>query len=110
VTHGLRVLARARRELEQAGDWYDRERLGLGRTFTSAVEVLFARIAHQPLSFPLVGTVTRRARVSPYSYSVLFVVERETVLVTGIIHNHRGPNTWQSRVREKQPGAYEARP
>jgi hypothetical protein len=96
--------------LEQACDWYDSERPGLGREFMAAIEVLFGRMARHPSSFPLIGTVTRRARATPYSYSVLFVVQRDMVFVTSVVHDHRGPNTWRSRVRETHSTAYEARP
>lgn len=107
MRHEVRVLARARRELDLACDWYEGERTGLGREFIEAIEGLFERLAHQPLSFPLVGAVTRRARPSPFSYSVLFVVEGDKVLVTGLLHAHRGPETWKGRVRESHSTAYD---
>jgi toxin ParE2 len=110
MSRPLHILPAAHRDLARIRDWYEKEQAGFAAKFALEVDETMRRIADSPLAFPLFAKRTRRARLRRFPYSLCFVTTSERLLVTGVIHNHRGPNTWQSRVREKQPGAYEARP
>ncbi|MGL4421664.1 MAG: hypothetical protein ACRCZF_13435 [Gemmataceae bacterium] len=68
----FRVVARL--EFDEAGDWYEARRPGLGATFTAAVQVVLDRIAAQPDFYAVTegGDVQR------------FVVANMTVLLLGV--------------------------
>jgi plasmid stabilization system protein ParE len=62
-------------ELDEAYRWYERERAGL---FLEAAQALIARVADNPLAFPLVHRDKRRAVFRRFPYSLIYrVVEAD---------------------------------
>ena len=71
-----RVLFRpaAAAELDEAHRWYERERAGLGDEFLEAAQALVARLAENPLIFPVVHRDRRRAVFRRFPYSLIYRV------------------------------------
>ena len=87
----------ARAELIDAQDWYEGEAPGLGRRFRQAIDALTQRMSASPLQFPLVYKNVRRALLSRFPYSLLFVIEDDSLLVIACFHASRDPSHWQKR-------------
>ena len=51
----------ARTEFDEAGDWYEKERSGLGMEFMSEIQLLIQRIASTPKQFPMLYRDVRKA-------------------------------------------------
>jgi toxin ParE1/3/4 len=51
----------ARRELDQASDWYEKERVGLGVEFLAEIQILIDRITSNPEQFPILHRDVRKA-------------------------------------------------
>ena len=62
----------ARTEFDDAGNWYEARRSGLGNAFTSAVRTVLERIARQPEAFAVAWKDIREALVSGFPYCVYF--------------------------------------
>ena len=56
----------AERDLEDAEDWYESRRKGLGIEFREAIGTAFARMAESPLAHPAVCRDLRRAIVARF--------------------------------------------
>lgn len=91
----------ARREFDAAGDWYERERMGLGMAFLAEIESLLSRIAETPAQFPLVYRDVRKAVARRFPYCVYFRLRNQQVVILAVFHNARNPADWQQRA---QPG------
>lgn len=87
----------ARAEFDDAADWYEQRRAGLGAAFTVAVNVILERIAAQPDCYPQVYLDVREAIVSGYPYCIYFREEPGQVVVLSVFHTSRNPAVWQSR-------------
>ena len=87
----------ARREFDEAADYYERCRPGLGVRFTVAVRRVLQRIASDPASFPVVFADVREALVRRYPYCVYFRIDRDGILVLAVFHTSRDPDEWQMR-------------
>lgn len=67
----LRLLAAAEQEANDAFDWYQTERDGLGDEFRIEVKLALKRIVSAPLQSAVVhGSSIRRARLHRFPYSV----------------------------------------
>lgn len=84
-------------DLEEATDWYEARRPGLGGEFLRAVRALFASVAREPGQYPIARSPVRRARVRRFPYVVYFVAEPDSVVVLAVFHGRRDPRVWQSR-------------
>lgn len=91
----FRRLARA--EFDDAADWYEQRRAGLGATFTAAVQRVLDQIAAQPAFYPQVHQDVREALVPGYPYCVYYREEPTQVVVFSVFHTSRDPSIWQGR-------------
>jgi plasmid stabilization system protein ParE len=87
----------ARAEFDDAADWYEQRRAGLGVAFTAAVQRILDQIANQPDFYAQVYQDVREALVSGYSYCVYYREEPNQVVVLSVFHTARDPSIWQGR-------------
>lgn len=87
----------ARREFDEAFDWYERMEPGLGVEFENAVRAVMDRIAHNPEMHALVHKDIRKFVMKRFPYSVYYRVENEHIVVLSVFHAKRDPRIWQSR-------------
>ncbi|MBV9993063.1 MAG: type II toxin-antitoxin system RelE/ParE family toxin [Alphaproteobacteria bacterium] len=94
----IEVRPRADSEINAAAAWYERERPGLGASFTQAVMAAFASIAEQPLAYPHIRRGARRFVMRKFPYIVIYRVEGDAIVIYACIHSHRDPAHWRSRL------------
>lgn len=92
-----RLRVEAEIDLFEAALWYETEREGLGFDFDAEVHRTLERIAENPNLFPVIGRNIRRAIVDRFPYGVFFIEHEEALIVIGILHLHRAPETWETR-------------
>ena len=95
----LRVVTRPQVEVElqDAADWYDAQREGLGDQLLVCVEAAIARVARSPESCAVVHGEVRRALVRRFPYCVYYKVEDGQLLVLAVGHERRKPEYWARR-------------
>lgn len=87
----------ARAEFDDAADWYEQRRAGLGAAFTAAVQRVLDQIAAQPDFYSQVYQDVREALVSAYPYCVYYREEPGQVVILSVFHTARDPSIWQGR-------------
>lgn len=87
----------ARTEYDDAADWYEQRRPGLGAAFTDAVQLVLDRIAARPSIHAQVHRDIRKAVVSGYPYCVYNREEPGRVVIVSGFHTSRDPSLWQGR-------------
>lgn len=85
-------------EFDEAADWYEGRKNGLGEEFTAAVRRVLARIAADPDLYPEVYEDVRGALITGYPYCVYYREEPGQVLVLSVFHTSRDPSIWQQRL------------
>jgi len=93
----------ARTDLEDAVEWYERRRAGLGLEFLEAVTDTAQRIARWPQVGRLVPHVAghltaRRCPVHRITHHIVCVVAEDRIYVVAIAHNRRRPGYWTGRL------------
>ena len=87
----------ARKELDEAIDWYERKRVGLGAEFGNRVREVLARISATPELHGVVYKDIRCALVHRFPYAVFYRVKWNRVRVIAVFHCKRDPRIWQRR-------------
>lgn len=97
----LRITTEAEEELAAAAEWYETRQVGLGIELVASVERAFDAILTRPRSFPLwrKERVYRKLLLRTFPYAVIFVVQRDDVVVIAIAHTRRLPGYWMTRAR-----------
>jgi plasmid stabilization system protein ParE len=87
----------ARREFDEAADWYEQHRPGLGARFTAAVQDVFDEIATNPQRYAVVHKDVREGLVKGFPYCVYYREQRARIVVLAVFHTSRDPSLWQAR-------------
>lgn len=88
----------AEADVQEAMAWYEEKRRGLGAEFLLCLEATMERIARHPTSSRAVLGEVRRALLRRFPYSVIYVLEGETVLVLAVLHGSRNPDDLRKRL------------
>ena len=81
-------------------DWYDGQRLGLGREFREAVDAGIGRISDNPFAYQERYRGARRAPLRRFPYALWYRVAGNFVVVLACVHGSRDPRAIRARLRE----------
>ena len=95
----VRLRRAAQAEYDEAADWYESRRKGLGLRFVGAVRQALADIAVRPDSWPEVWPGVREAPVRRFPFFIYYQAFADHVMVLAVFHAARNPSVWQSRSR-----------
>lgn len=93
-----RFLAPARAELEEAVDYYEGCRPGLGVEFAAEVQEAITRILQHPLAHPRISKRSRRCRVARFLYGVIYQIRPDHIVIVAVMHLRREPSYWKDRI------------
>lgn len=85
------------RDAEEARDYLETQRLGLGHAFVERLHEVLARIGAMPEMYGVVWRNVRVARLRKFTYLVYYRVHDDRVEVLAVMHGHRDLSAWQSR-------------
>lgn len=96
----ITFLTPAERELAEAVDYYEAQRLGLGSEFVDEVWATLERIQHHPEAWQSISQNARRCRTSRFPYGVIYQIREggSEILIIAISHLHRSPDYWRNRL------------
>ena len=87
----------ARADVAEAFVWYEQQRAGLGSEFLAEIARILTTIEQHPEQHAIVRGQTRRALVRRFPYGVFYIIDRDDIAVTAVMHGRRDPLRWQSR-------------
>jgi plasmid stabilization system protein ParE len=85
-------------DIEDAFQWYEGQRIGLGIDFRSELRATIDRLAANPLLYQVIHRDTRRALLRRFPYGVFYRVYPEAIIVVAVMHGRRATRRWQSRI------------
>ena len=94
----VEFLEPARAELAEAAAFYNAESEGLGFEFAAEVKRTIERIVQFPEAWAPLSKRTRRCRTKRFPYGIVYQVREEVLLIVAVMHLHRHPDSWKSRL------------
>lgn len=98
----IEFLAPAEMEFVNAVAYYNMQSEGLGYEFASEVKRTIERVIQYPEAWHNLSKRTRRCRTNRFPYGVIYQVRDETLLIVGVMHLSRNPQTWKSRLKKEE--------
>jgi len=86
-----------RGEIDDAWDWYEQRRPGLGRDFLDEVQRMLAAITASPALYGFADADIREALLTRFPYAICYRVLADRIRVLAVYHTSRDPSGWQSR-------------
>jgi hypothetical protein len=97
----IRYHPEASKEIDEAFEWYESQRSGLGLKFINEAETTIHRILNFPKLHPLVFKNLRRGILPIFPYGVIYSIDGGSIEVYAIAHLHRMPFYWKKRLNKK---------
>ena len=97
MKYGVIVRPEAEADLLAVLAWYEEKRKGLGYDFILQVDAGIKFIERNPEAHPADYMGTRSHLVKRFPYRIIYFVEKERVIILGILHSKRGPQTAEKR-------------
>lgn len=91
------LLPGARRDFDEAFDWYAHRSADVAVQFANAIDAALAELAAEPHRFRLIDGKHHQARVNRFPFRIVFRVVKDRVLVVAIAHAKRRPAYWNDR-------------
>lgn len=86
-------------ELEEAALFYGGIEDDLGRRFSAAVATAIADIESDPQRPRKFDGKARKVRIKRFPYAIIYWIDSDTIHVIGVMHLHRQPGYWHSRLK-----------
>lgn len=95
-----RVIVRpeAENDLKEAFSWYEDNRQGLGHDFLLQVDAGLRFIERTPNIFQPEYKGARKYLIKRFPYKIIYLVEKERIIVLAVIHGKRSPILTKKRV------------
>jgi toxin ParE1/3/4 len=98
VSLPLRLLPEAKSEFDDAADWYEGRKAGLGVEFIAEIRKTLTMIASLPRIHAVVHGKARKATVRRFPYIVVYREEPDEIVVIAVFHTSRDPSVWKDRI------------
>ncbi|MBN2133565.1 MAG: type II toxin-antitoxin system RelE/ParE family toxin [Sedimentisphaerales bacterium] len=94
----VELLDTAKEEFAEAIAYYNEQSEGLGYRFAAEVRNTLSRIVQHPEAWAPISLRARRCRTNGFPYGIIYQLRQDVILVVAVMHLHRHPDTWKSRV------------
>jgi mRNA-degrading endonuclease RelE of RelBE toxin-antitoxin system len=95
----IEILEIARREYDEAKEFYQTEQLGLGSQFKEQIRHSLLRIQQYPQAWQSERKEIRRYLVHKFPYKILYSIQDNKIVVLAFAHLHRQPYHWVDRLK-----------
>lgn len=89
-------------ELDEAVDYYEECRLGLGLEFSREVYSAIYRIMHFPEAWSPLSKNTRRCLTNRFPYGIIYQVLNDEIVIIAVMQLNRRPGYWRGGVGSQQ--------
>ena len=98
MKYNVIVRPEAEDDLKEAYSWYEDKRTALGYDFLLHVDAGLNFIARNPTIHPTEYKGTRKHLVKRFPYKIIYLLEKEKIIVLAVIHGMRSPVLIRRRI------------
>lgn len=88
----------AEEELHRAYSYYESRQVGLGQRFARAFHDALKQVLDRPLAWAVLEPPYRLRKLKRFPYGILYDVQGEAVVIVAVMHLHRRPGYWRTRL------------
>lgn len=87
----LEIKGRALRMMQEAYEWYEKQRTGLWEEFLKALDIAFGKIASYPQYFSSVYKQYCQVKIPRFPYVIVYEIMKKNVIVFAVFHTPKNP-------------------
>jgi toxin ParE1/3/4 len=97
MTYTLTIRREAELDIDEQYTAYESKRVGLGHDFLLCVEEALDKLLRNPLIYRKFHKNLRRIPVRRFPCRVMYLVNREKIIVAAVFHVRKDPASWDKR-------------
>ncbi len=94
----VRYLSVAVDEFEEAVNFYNKQRSGLGFEFAAEVKNALGLISQNPEAWSPFSERSRKCLTNRFPYNIIYQEREDHILIVGMMHQKRDPVHWKQRI------------
>lgn len=98
MPYQLRIRRAAEADIQEAYEYYEECRQGLGQDFILCIEASLDKITKIPNHYPVIHRNIHRILVKRFPFGIFFIVIENTIIVLAVMHGSRSPQRWKVRM------------
>ena len=98
MSYQLRIRSAAEADIQEAYEYYEECRHGLGLDFILCLEASLDKIIKTPNHYPVIHRNIHRILVKRFPFGIFFIVKENTIVVLAVMHGSRSPRRWKVRM------------
>lgn len=98
MPYQLRIRRAAEADIQEAYEYYEECRPGLGQDFILCLEASLDKITKTPDHYPVIHRNIHRILLKRFPFGVFFIVKENTIVVLAVMHGSRSPRRWKVRM------------
>ena len=87
----------ALQEYSEAVKYYAERDVNLAQRFINSIEEAVFKIREFPNRYPTIEDDIRRCLVKKFPYALLYMINRDSIVILALMHCNRKPGYWKSR-------------
>jgi len=91
MSYSLVLQSEAIIDIQEAYDWYELQKKGLGLEFLGELELGQNKICKHPEYYYSVTDIFRRLKINRFPYVIVYEIEGDTVIVIAVRHTKKKP-------------------
>ena len=95
----VRFLTLAQQEVDEAVVWFEERAEGKGIDFLDELDRVVRLVKAYPFASTQIEPEIRRCLFARFPYSLVYGLDRDTIVVIAVAHSHRAPGYWVNRLK-----------
>lgn len=91
MSYTLLIQTEAWLEIQNAYDWYEEQKEGLGDEFLEEIEICYKILIEAPERFPFKNHLYRRITTERFPYIIMYEIEEKTIIISRVRHIKQRP-------------------
>ncbi|MBE8190095.1 MAG: type II toxin-antitoxin system RelE/ParE family toxin [Candidatus Thioglobus sp.] len=87
----------AEQDIENAAQWYEQQKSGLGYDFLAEIENITKIISQNVLGYEKIYRDLHRTVIRRFPFNLFYLVEENAIIIIAVIHGSRHPKNWKNR-------------
>ncbi len=91
MTYNLLIQAEATIEIQEAFEWHEEQKDGLGYELLEEIEACYKKLIYHPERYSHINQLYRRIKTNRFPYLLVYEIEDDTIIINSVRHIKRKP-------------------
>jgi plasmid stabilization system protein ParE len=89
MSYHLVIQAEAILDIQEAFEWYEKQKMGLGYELIKEIEICYEKLSESPEYYTYLNERYRRIKTHRFPYILVYEIEENNVIINSIHHAKR---------------------